>query len=296
MATLHGLRTALASQERMPGCFVRVRERLPHLSEAERRICRQMLQNPRQIILGSVVELAEKSRTSEATVVRLCRKLGYSGFAEFKIVLSQDLVTPLENIHEDVSADDDVETLVKKVTRSNVQALHDTLQVLDVRAVERAIDLLDRAVRITCYGMGGSGALALDAQHKLLRTGKPCAAYTDKHLQLITASLLTSADAVLAISHSGSNRDLLEVCEVVRRAGARIVAVTHFGASPLTRLADVSLFTSSRETLYRHESLSSRIATLNVVDILYVGLSLRHHRGTVANLKRIRQAVLPTRG
>ena len=289
------LEAAITSQRRVPGCFVRIREKLPHLSETEQRVCRQILQNPRAIILRSVVELAERSAASEATIVRLCRKLGYRGFAEFKIVLSQDLVTPLENIHEDIAAEDDTATLVKKVTRSNVQALHDTLQVLEPKSVDRAIDLLSRASRIACFGMGGSGALAFDAQHKLLRTGKPCVAYSDKHLQLIAGSLFGAGDTVIAITHTGSNRDLLEVCEVVHRAGAASIAITHFASSPITRIADVSLFTSSRETSYRHESLSSRIATLNIVDILYVGLSLRHHRQMVENLRRIRRAVLPTR-
>ena len=295
MPRVQRLQAAIANQHRVPGCFVRIRERLPHMSETERRVCQQILQNPRQIILGSVVELAEKSSASEATIVRLCRKLGYQGFAEFKVVLSQDLVTPLENIHEDIAADDNIQTLVKKVTRSNVQALHDTLQVLDAKAVSRAVDILFKANRITCVGMGGSGALAFDAQHKFLRTGKPCVAYTDKHLQLIASSLLGPQDTVVAITHSGSNRDMLEVCQVARRAGARLIAITHFASSPITRIVEVSLFTSSRETSYRHESLSSRIATLNIVDILYVGLSLRHDRKMVDNLRRIREAVLPTR-
>jgi len=295
MALAHRLQSAVASQERLPGCFVRIRDRLPRLSEIEQRVCREILQNPRQIILSSVVELAERSRASEATIVRLCRKLGYSGFAEFEIILSQDLVASLENIHEDVALDDDIATLVKKVTHANEQALRDTLQVLEPKAVEQAVDLLDRAQHIACIGMGGSGVLALDAQHKFLRTGKPCEAYTDKHLQLIAGSLLTRRDAVLAISHTGSNRDMLEVCGVVRQAGAHLIAITHFATSPVTKLAEVSLFTSSRETSYRHESLSSRIATLNIVDILYVGVSLRNHRRMLDNLRRIRQAILPTR-
>ena len=290
-----GLRGFVTSQKRLPGCFVRIRDSLSRLSETERRVCRQILQNPRPIILGSVVELAERSHASEATIVRLCRKLGYGGFAEFKVVLTQDLAAPLENIHEDVKMGDDLQMLVKKVSHANVQAIQDTLQVLDVRSVERAVDLLDRAARITCIGMGGSGSVAIDAQHKLLRTGKSCVAYTDKHLQLIASSLLAREDAVLAITHTGSNRDLLEVCENARGVGARLITITHFGSSPVTRLADVSLFTSSRETSYRQESLSSRIATLNIVDILYVGLSLRNHRRTVENLRRIRRAILTTR-
>jgi len=136
---------------------------------------------------------------------------------------------------------------------------------------------------------------ALLPQHKFLRTGKPCEAYTDTHLQLIAGSLLTRRDVVLAISHTGPNRDMLEVCGVARQAGAHLVAVTHFAPSPVTRPAEVSLFTSSRETSCRHESLSSRIATLNIVDTLYVGVSLRNHRRMLDNLRRIRQAILPTR-
>jgi DNA-binding MurR/RpiR family transcriptional regulator len=289
------LRAAIEGRERLPGCFVRIREALPTLSETERRVCDEILRDPRQIILSSVVELAEKSGVSEATIVRLCRKLGYSGYAEFKVVLSQDLVAPLENIHEDITPLDDLALIVRKVTAANVQALQDTLQVVDPDAVGRAVELLDAAERIACFGMGGSAPLAVDAQHKLLRLGKPCAVHSDKHLQLIAGALMGPGDTVLAISHTGSNRDMLETLEVVRRTGARLVAITHFGQSPITRIADASLFTSARETSYRHESLSSRIATLNIVDILYVALSLRNHKRMVENLGRIREAVLPTR-
>jgi DNA-binding MurR/RpiR family transcriptional regulator len=201
----------------------------------------------------------------------------------------------MTDIHEDVNVDDKVKVILRKVFHANVQTLTDTLQVVDETAVEQAVDLLTAAQRITFFGCGGSGIVAQDAAHKFMRTGKTVLAHTDKHLQLIHAALLGGEDLVVGISHSGRNQDLLDALRAAKSAGARIITITHYGPSPIARLADVTLYTMSRETAYRRESLSSRIATLAIVDVLYVGVGLRLHEEVVRNIQTIRQSLLCTR-
>jgi len=281
--------------DHVPGCFVRIRNGYRSLSKGEQLVAKAILQDPQAVILGSVTDLARRSRTSAAAVSRFCRKLGFGSFPRFKIRLSQDLASPVADIHEDATVGDTIGQITRKVVHGNIQTLSDTLQVLDEKAVEQAAEVLSGASRITFFGVGGSGMVAQDAAHKFMRTGKTVLVYTDKHLQLIHASLLGAADVVVAISHTGRNRDLLDVLRVAKAAGARIITITHYGPSPTAKLAGVALHTMARETAYRRESLSSRIAALTIVDVLYVAVGVNHHRGVIRNIKKIRQAILRTR-
>lgn len=201
----------------------------------------------------------------------------------------------MADIHEDITVGDKVGQITRKVVHGNIQTLTDTLQVLEEKAVGEAVDLLSSAPRISFFGLGGSGIVAQDAAHKFMRTGKTIVAYTDKHLQLIHASLLGDKDVIVAVSHTGRNRDLLDVLRVAKSTGARIIVITHYGPSPTAKLADVTLHTMARETAYRRESLSSRIAALTIIDVLYVGVGVRLHQQVIRNIKQIRRAILRTR-
>jgi DNA-binding MurR/RpiR family transcriptional regulator len=284
-----------ADRSHVPGCFIRIRNGFGALSKGERLVAEAILRDPHAVTLESVTDLACRSNTSPAAVSRFCRKLGFDNFPRFKIRLSHDLASPMADIHEDITVGDTVGKITRKVVHGNIQTLTDTLQALEEKAVARAVDLLSTAARITFFGLGGSGIVAQDAAHKFMRTGRPIVVYTDKHLQLIHASLLGEKDVVVAVSHTGRNRDLLDVLRVAKSTGARIVAITHYGPSPTAKLADVALHTMARETAYRRESLSSRIAALTIVDVLYVGVGVRLHQQVIRNIKQIRRAILRTR-
>ena len=280
---------------RVPGCFIRIRNGFGSLSRGERLVAEAILRDPHAVTLESVTDLARRSNTSPAAVSRFCRKLGFGNFPRFKIRLSHDLASPMADIHEDVTVGDKIGGICRKVFHGNIQTITDTLQALEEKHLDEAVDLLSTASRITFFGLGGSGIVAQDAAHKFMRTGKPIIVYTDKHLQLIHASLLNGGDVIVAVSHTGRNRDLLDVLRVAKATGARIIAITHYGPSPTAKLADVMLYTMARETAYRRESLSSRIAALTIVDVLYVGVGVRLHQQVIQNIKQIRRAILRTR-
>lgn len=294
---LSGRTSQATLRSRVPGWFVRIRNGFSALSKGERLVAEAILRDPHAVVLESVTDLARRSGTSPAAVSRFCRRLGFENFPRFKIRLAHDLASPMADIHEDVRVGDRLGRIIRKVVHGNIQTLTDTLQGLEEKAVAEAVELLSTAPRITFFGSGGSGIVAQDAAHKFMRTGKAIVVHTDKHLQLIHASLLGDKDVVVAVSHTGRNRDLLDVLRVARSAGARVIVIviTHYGPSPTAKLADVVLYTMARETAYRRESLSSRIAALTIVDVLYVGVGVRLHQQVIRNIKEIRRAILRTR-
>jgi RpiR family carbohydrate utilization transcriptional regulator len=265
------------------------------LRDAERKVVDYLVRNTADILRMTVTEVAEGSGTSEATVVRVCKKGGLAGFQQFKIRLAQDLVAPLKAIHEEVAEGDDTATVARKVFHANILALEDTLARLQPADVERACDILGQADQILICGVGNSGLIALDAQQRFLRLGLRVAAEAAGDTQAVRAALLGPSDAVLAISHSGASRDVVEAVRTARRNGSRVVAITHLGKSPLTGQADVILATAAREMAFRTESMSSRIAMQTIVDLLFVALALRRYETTVNNIMRIRAATAERR-
>ncbi|HYZ15361.1 MAG TPA: MurR/RpiR family transcriptional regulator, partial [Candidatus Acidoferrum sp.] len=154
---------------KVPGSFIRLQGAYSGLRAAEQRVADFILAHPDELIYLTVTELAERTNTSESTVVRLCQKIGYKGYQEFKIVLARDLVEPTTEIYAAIEPDDDVQTVKQKVFQANAQALRDTIEVLDDAELQKAVDALAGARRVEIYGVGGSGPLALDAYHKFLK-------------------------------------------------------------------------------------------------------------------------------
>jgi DNA-binding MurR/RpiR family transcriptional regulator len=277
--------------EATEGCLVRLRSIYDDLKEAERRAADYILAQPGDIINLPIGEVAERSGASEATVFRLCRRLGFSGFQAMKITLAKDLVEPLAAIHEEIIETDTAGRVTQKVFQSSIQTLMETLRVLSPEVMEQATAVLAGARRLEFYGVGGSGAIAQDAMHKFLRTGIDCVAYTDPHLQVMGASLLGPADVAVGISHSGSSKDVIQALGVARRAGAKTIGITNHMRSPMVKTVDLCLFTASRETIFRSEAMSSRLAQLAILDSLFVAVSLARKEAALEAVQRIRQAI-----
>lgn len=261
------------------------------LTRGQRRLADTVLDDPHGVILASVGELAIRSNSSEAAVSRFARVLGYVSYAEFKLALSRDLVGNTQAIHEDVEPGDGVGVVAEKVAAANICAIQDTRRGLDVPTLEAAAAALSAASRIAFFGFGASAAVARDARHHFLRTSRDTVGIEDPHEQVMWATTARRGDVVMLFSHTGASRDLCDVAELVRAQGAIVISVTNHGASPLTSRADLSLYTSSRETRYREESVSSRIAALTIVDILYVVVSMEHPDEQAERRDKIRQAI-----
>lgn len=238
------------------------------------RIADFVIANATEVVHMSVTEVAERTESSEGSVVGLCQLLGARGFQQVKISLARDLVQPVQFIHEDLTKADNTATVIEKIFASDLQALQDTQKALDVKELERAVQAIRKAKRVEVFGIGSAAPIAEDTNYRLLRIGINSRASVDSHVQAITASLADKDVTVITISHSGSTVETLTATRLAREAGATTIAITNFGKSPLLAHTDIVLNTLARETQFRAEAMTSRIAQLAIVDTLITCLAL----------------------
>jgi RpiR family carbohydrate utilization transcriptional regulator len=257
-----------------PALILKMKALYDSLGTAEKKVIDYIVAHPEEVIYLSVTGLAEKSGASIATVIRACRKIGMNGYQELKVNLAQDIVTPLQNIHEEVNEDDTPSVILDKIFQSSMYALQFTRDVINIKAIEAATQSLLNAKKVNIYGLGNSHSIAIDMQHKMMRLGINATAYTDSHMQSIASAYLNKDDVVVGISHSGSSKDVVDAVNVAKKNGATVICITNFGRSPLSDLADIKLYTASKETKYRIVALASRVAQITIIDTLYTMLAL----------------------
>jgi DNA-binding MurR/RpiR family transcriptional regulator len=250
----------------------------PSLGDTSRRIADFILEHAADVIHMSVTEVAEQTQSSEGSVVGLCKNVGATGFQQLKIALAQELVAPVQFIHEDLDPADDADAVVRKIFQSNIQTLRDTQGGLDIANLQRAVDIMRAARRIEVYGIGSSAPIAEDAQYRLMRIGLEAKVVVDSHVQAISASLTGPDVATLTVSHSGSTVETVTATRLAKEAGARTVCITNFGKSPVQAYADVVLFTVARETNFRTEAMTSRFGQLAIIDALIACLALKDYK------------------
>jgi RpiR family transcriptional regulator, carbohydrate utilization regulator len=260
----------------------RIRAAIPALPPAEQRVAKLVLADARSFASLPVTELAERSHVSKPTVVRFCRSVGYDGLADFKLKLAGSVNEGVPFVHRAVDDDDKPGDIVVKVIDNAVSALLKYRNAAASHAIERAIDALANACRqrhkIEFYGVGNSGIVARDAQHKFFRLGVHATAASDGHVQVMSATMLGAGDCAVIISNSGRSRDLIDVAEIAQRKGATVIAITASG-SPLARNAaqpgHVLLAADHPEDVDRYSPMVSRLLHLMVIDILTTGVALR---------------------
>lgn len=270
----------------LEGVLDRLKLLRPGLAPTAGRIADFILANAADVVHMSVTEVAERARASEGSVVTLCQQLGARGFQQVKIALARDLVQPVQFIHEDLARDDDTATVVEKIFRSGLQALQDTLKALDKTEMARAVEAILRAQRVEVYGIGSAAPIAEDANYRLLRIGVESKVVVDSHIQAISAAITGPHVTVLTVSHSGSTHETVTATRLAKEAGAITICVTNYGKSPLLAYADVMLHTMARETQFRTEAMTSRIAQLAIVDALIACLALATYDRAVGTIAK----------
>lgn len=271
-----------------------IRSSLNGLRKSERKVAEHVLKNPDAVMRSSITDLAENSGTSEPTVIRFCRKLGLSGYMELRLNLASSLPSS-QYILENVTEQDSVPEIFNKLLSAAKEALNDTLNKLDLKVLEGAASVLRAAERIEFYGVGGSGVVARDAQHKFFRLGIPCVAYDDPHMQAMSAALLSPEDVVVAISHTGSTKDVLQSVQIAKSSGATIVGILGTRKSPLTKLCDFPLSVYSQEAALRLAPMASRLVQLAVIDVLFVAVAMRDFSATRDRLDKVKRALVDKR-
>jgi RpiR family transcriptional regulator, carbohydrate utilization regulator len=256
----------------------RIRASLPSLAPAEQRVGKLVLGDPRAFANLPVSELAERAHVSKPTVVRFCRSMGYDGLSDFKLKLAGSVSEGVPFIHRSVDADDKTSDVLVKVVDNAVAAFLKYRNDASTAAIEKAAQALVESFRtgrrIEFYGVGNSGIVALDAQHKFFRLGVNTIAHSDGHMQVMSASLLGPGDCVVVISNSGRTRDLMDASDIARRNGATTIVITASG-SPLAAAGQIHLAADHPEGYDRYSPMVSRLLHLMIVDVLATTVALR---------------------
>jgi DNA-binding MurR/RpiR family transcriptional regulator len=273
-----------------------IANQIPSFHASEVAIAEAILQNPDEAAGMNITQIADRSSTSVASIVRFCKTLGFKGYPEFRMALIGQLsrqVAQGTDLHLDggITVDDSAEEVIRKIAYADSLAIKTTAERLDVEVFMKTVDVWDSASTIGIIGFASSAYVAMDLQLKLNRLGKRSVAWSDLHTALTSISILKKGDVLVAISHSGTTLDIIDVITEFKEKGITVVLITNALRSPATAIADLVLFTSARETTLRSGATASRIAQLTVVDCLCVSLAQRNWSGTKVALDESRAAV-----
>ena len=256
----------------------RIKASLPSLAPAEQRVGKLVLADPRAFANLPVTELADRAHVSKPTVVRFCRSMGYDGLSDFKLKLAGSVSEGVPFIHRSVDADDKTSDVAVKVIDNTVAAFLKYRNDASAFALEHAAQALadthKSGRRIEFYGVGNSGIVAQDAQHKFFRLGLNTIAYSDGHMQVMSASMLQPGDCAVIVSNSGRTRDLMDACDIAKKRGATTIVITASG-SPLAGSGQIHLTADHPEGYDRYSPMVSRLLHLLIIDILATTVALR---------------------
>ncbi|MBF6632531.1 MurR/RpiR family transcriptional regulator [Microbacterium sp. APC 3898] len=237
-------------------------------TKSEHKIYDYILSHPDKVLYHSLTELSEYSKVAEATVLRFFRKLGFKGFQDFKFLFAQE-VPQANHAPQD-------ESFVHRIRYNIVQAIEDSSEVVDLGTLEKCINAIDASQDVVIFGIGSSGIAGLDMQNRLMRIGKHVNAITDSHFQIMRASSLNENSVVIAISLTGSTKDIVDAVKLAKEKKATVIALTNYVKSPLTKYADHVLLSSAKESPLDSGSLVSKIAQLYLIDLICTGLTMNN--------------------
>ncbi|AEV30183.1 transcriptional regulator [Sphaerochaeta pleomorpha str. Grapes] len=263
------------------GLVSRLENVFPSLSPIEKRITSYFMSHEAELVGKPILDIAQACDTSKSAVVRLCKRIGYNGYKELQTDLSAErALRQRDKVYErsDIYPQSSTASICTLITHNSIRVLESTLQNLDLSSMDKAVDALCSARRVDLYGVGNSGIVAEDANIKLRRLDFFTTCCTDIHMALVSSSTLNADDVAVFFSHSGTTSDILHILEVVKAQGALTVAVTCRGGNTLSKNADIVLETASSENLSRSGAMASRIAMLEIVDMLFSIIASRNYK------------------
>lgn len=263
---------------------------IPGLRKSEVKVAEYVLKAPQQVMHMRIVDLAQEAQVSEPTIVRFCRGIGCNGFQEFKVRIAQEMAIANNIGQFAIAEDDSIADICDKIADTTIQRLHQVKTQLRSPQVASAANAISKARRVEFYGFGASGAVAIDAQHKFFRLQVATAAYSDPHMQAMSAVTLSDEDVVVAISQSGRTKDLLHSVELAQQHGALVVSLAPAN-TPLSQAADMPIFINIEEDTEQFTPMTSRIAHLMVIDMLAVAVTQRRGPEFADHLNAIKRSI-----
>ncbi|ALL38538.1 MULTISPECIES: MurR/RpiR family transcriptional regulator [Serratia] len=272
----------------------KIQSHLERLSKSERKVAEVILASPQTAIHSSIATLARMADVSEPTVNRFCRRLDTKGFPDFKLHLAQSLANGTPYVNRNVEEDDSVDSYTSKIFESVMASLDTVKANLDIAAINRAVDLLTQAKKISFFGLGASAAVAHDAMNKFFRFNIPVVYFDDIVMQRMSCMNSGEGDVVVLISHTGRTKNLVEMAHLARENDATVLAITSRD-TPLAQAATLALLLDVPEDTDVYMPMVSRIAQLTLIDVLATGFTLRRGAKFRDNLKRVKEALKESR-
>lgn len=263
-------------------------------TKSEKKVAKYILENTAEVIYLTIIDFAEKVVVGEATIIRFCRKLGFKGFQDFKMILAQEV--SLNNQGEKIVSDtvklnDDLTTMSKKIVNGIELAMEETLILVDYKILEEVVKEMEKSKRIYFFGVGYSGLACLEAKYKYMALGLKVEAYTDNHFMAMVAATLDENDLVVGISHSGRTLETLKAMEIAKKSGAKTIAITHYAKSPITDFADYTLLNGSKEGLLQGGAMNTKISQLLVLEFIYTKFLMNNEDRAIELKKKEREAI-----
>lgn len=264
------------------------------LSRSERKVAAFVLADASRVLSMTLARVAQQAGVSEPTVNRFCRSFGASGFPDFKLRLAQNLASGPALTTAMVDEHDEIPEIFSKLTDKAIRSVQDLKASLDVSTLARAVDLFCQARQVAFFGMGASGSVARDAQHKFFRFNVPVVAYEDGLMQRMHASSMKTGDLAVVISHTGRTRAMVEAATFARDSGASVLALTRSG-TPLSKVATLTVPVDVDENTDLYIPMMSRLMQLLVLDVLVTGVAQKRGSDFQPHLIRIKQSIDGTR-
>ncbi|KTD88608.1 MurR/RpiR family transcriptional regulator [Paenibacillus etheri] len=273
--------------------FSSIHSKYNNLTNTEKKVADYVLENTRSVVYMSITDLADACDVGESSIFRFCKSLSYKGYQEFKIALAHSITVENEipQLTDQILMDDTTEAVASKVLTTNVSALNETYNLIDIQKINEAIDYMINAERISFFGVGSSLITAMEAKIKFMRITNKTECLMDSHLQMMSAALMSERDVAVIISYSGSTKDSIEVARKAKERGAKVVSITRFEKSPLTSYSDLTLLCGANEGPLQGGSLSAKISQLYLLDILYVEYFKKTSEQSIINKETTAAAV-----
>lgn len=269
-----------------------IENQMRNCTPAEQAVADYILDHPEGILVMTTKQLALASGTSEAAIIRFCKRIGINSFKGLKIEIAKEInVEKDAHIDSPLSFDDDLQTVMSKVITKTIQALNNTEKLFSFPALEQAVQALHESNRIYLYGAGGSYVVAHDFSQKLLRINLQAFQSADIHMQTMMVANITPNDVLFVVSTSGKTTEILQLLTEAKNKGAKTILLTQHGRSPAKKLADIVLTISEEEQKVRIGTMSARIAQLAVIDALFIALCMKMGNGVYDRIINTHQAV-----
>lgn len=230
-----------------------------YLTKSEKKVADYIVSSGEKILHQTLLDIKKATMVGDATIVRFCQKIGYSGFSDLKIDIAK------EGFHHSPTTET---SFIKNVEARLIKAIQETSVLADEKKLAAAASLLHEAKNIYIYGVGSSGITALDMESRFLRGGLRVKAVTDPHYQAMNASLFTKEDVVIGLSLTGKTQDIYDALAIAKENGTKIIAFTNYVLSPIAQISDVVLQTAIEEYLLNGGSLTGKVSQIFAIDLL----------------------------